>query len=174
MTTDAGIISQSNKSAFRNPWVIGWIALVVIVLAVNVTFVTLAVTTNPGLVDKDYYEKGRNFENNVQKQIAARNALGWTGRLDISKEMGRNQPSPVRFSIVDDKGMPMSGLKVALINYRPSDANADFTSEMKEFSPGQYETTVSYPLKGLWEVTLRVNHQDQQFDMVTRRINIAE
>lgn len=174
MTTNAGSFSQSNNRAFRNPWVIGWIALVVIVLAVNITFISLAFTTNPGLVDKDYYEKGRDFERNVQKQIAARNALGWSGRLDISDELSRNQSSPVRFSIVDDKGLPLSGLKVALINYRPSDANADFTSEMKEFSPGQYEATVSYPLKGLWEVTLRVNQDDQKFDMVTRRIKIAE
>ena len=56
MTTNAGTISQSNNRAFRNPWVIAWIALVVIVLAVNIAMITLAVTTNPGLVDKDYYE----------------------------------------------------------------------------------------------------------------------
>lgn len=174
MTTDACFISQSNKRALRNPWVLSWIALVVIVLGVNIAMITLAVTTNPGLVDKDYYEKGRNFENNVHKQIAARNALGWSGRLDIADQLNRNKPAAVRFSIVDDKGLPLSGLKVALVNYRPSDANADFISDLKEFSPGQYETTVSYPLKGLWELTLRVTQQDQQFDMLTRRITIAD
>lgn len=174
MTTNAGSFSQANNRAFRNPWVIGWIALVIIVLVVNITMISLAVTTNPGLVDKDYYEKGRAFERNAQKQIAARNALGWSGRLDISDEVARNQPTTVRFSVVDGAGLPMSGLKVALVNYRPSDATADFTTAMEEFSPGQYQAALSYPLKGLWEVTLRVSHNDQQFDMVTRRISIAE
>lgn len=174
MTTDAGSFSQSNSRAVRNPWVIGWITLVVIVLAVNITMITLAVTTNPGLVDKDYYEKGRNFERNVHKQIAARNALGWEGHLDISDDLHRNNASPIRFSVVDDKGLPLSNLKVTLINYRPSDANADFTSVMKEFSPGQYAAEIKYPLKGLWETTLRVEHDGQPFDMVTRRIDVIE
>jgi len=174
MTDTAARFSQSNKRAFRNPWVIGWIALVVIVLAVNIAMITLAFTTNPGLVDKDYYEKGRNFENNVQKQIAARNALGWTGNLDIPDALSRNHASPIRFSVVDEKGLPLGNLKVTLINYRPSDATADFISEMNEYSPGQYQATVTYPLKGLWEVTLHVDRGDQQFDLIKRRIDIAE
>lgn len=174
MTTTTDTISQSSKRAFRNPWVLAWIALVVIVLAVNITMITLAVTTNPGLVDKDYYEKGRTFERNVQKQIAARNALGWSGRLDTSGVPQRGQPTAMRFSVVDDKGLPISNLKITLISYRPSDVSADFNSDMKELSPGVYEATVTYPLKGLWELTLHVEHGDQQFDMTKQRLNVAE
>ncbi len=172
--TDAICFSQSDKRAFRNPWVIGWIALVVVVLAVNITMIVLAFTTSPGLVDKNYYENGRDFERNVHKQIAARNALGWTGNLDVSDTLSINRVSPIRFTVVDDKGLPLSNLKVLLVSYRPSDASADFTTEMKEFAPGQYQANVSYSLKGLWEVTLKVEHDHQQFDMVTRRINVAE
>lgn len=174
MTITTQGISQANNSAFRNPWVIGWIALVLIVLGVNATFIVLAVKTNPGLVDKDYYEKGRQFERNVQQQIAARNALGWSGQLDVPADLSRGQPTTIRFSVVDDKGMPMTPVKVVLGSYRPSDASADFSVEMKPFAPGQYEAQLAYGLKGLWELTARVSHGDQQFDLLKRRINVAE
>ncbi|HEY0721660.1 MAG TPA: FixH family protein [Gammaproteobacteria bacterium] len=174
MTTDAGTISQSSKRAFRNPWVLGWIALVVIVLGVNIAMISLAVTTNPGLVDKDYYEKGRDFENNVQKQIAAHNALGWSGRLDTSGQPRRGQTTPMRFSVVDNKGLPISNLKMTLVSYRPSDVSADFNVDMKEFAPGLYQADVSYPLKGLWEVTVRVDHNEQRLELAKQRINVAE
>ncbi len=174
MMTDAGTISQSSKRAFRNPWVLGWIALVVIVLAVNIAMITFAITTNPGLVDKNYYEKGRTLEHNIQKHIAAYDALGWSGRLDTSGEPLRNQATPMRFSVVDDKGLPISNLKLTLVSYRPSDVSADFNAEMKEFAPGQYEASVHYPLKGLWEVTVRAEHNAQQFDLAKKRIHVAD
>src|SRR5512143_379962 len=81
--TDAVCFSQANKRAFRNPCVIGWLTLLTVVLAVNITMIVLAFTTGPGLVEKDYYEKGRDLEKNIHKQIAARNALGWTSNLDV-------------------------------------------------------------------------------------------
>jgi len=172
--TDAVCFSQSDKRAFRNPWVLGWLTLIVIVLGVNITMIVLAFTTGPGLVEKDYYEKGRELEQNIHKQIAARNALGWTGNLDVSDTLSRGRVSPIRFTIVDNQGLPLSHLKVLLVNYRPSDASADFTSEMKELAPGQYEANVTYPLKGLWEVTVKVEHDHQQFDLASRRINVAD
>ena len=33
------MISQSNKAGLRNPWVLGMLALIMVVLAVNITFV---------------------------------------------------------------------------------------------------------------------------------------
>ena len=52
-------ISQDNPNAWRNPWVLGWLALVAVVLVVNAVMITIAFVTNPGLVTEDYYEKGQ-------------------------------------------------------------------------------------------------------------------
>ena len=60
-------ISQDNPKALKNPWVIGWLLLVAVVLAVNIGFISLAFITNPGLVDKNYYEKAEDYEENLVK-----------------------------------------------------------------------------------------------------------
>ena len=67
--------SQSNSEARRNPWFIGLLGLVAVFLSVNIVFVAFAIQSNPGLVTDDYYEKGRDYENNVITRIKARNRL---------------------------------------------------------------------------------------------------
>ncbi|MCW8957281.1 MAG: FixH family protein, partial [Gammaproteobacteria bacterium] len=83
MTDNSKRISQDNPHAWRNPWVLGWIALVVIVLVVNIAMISLAFITNPGLVTEDYYEKGIDHEENFNKRMAARSALGWSYRTEF-------------------------------------------------------------------------------------------
>ena len=70
-------LSQDNKQAFRNPWVIGWISAILLVIAVNVVFIFTAAITNPGLVEADYYEKGQDHEKNFRSKQAMANELGW-------------------------------------------------------------------------------------------------
>ena len=48
--------------AWKSPWVIGWIALVSVVLIVNLTLVILGISTNPGLVIETFYDRGQNHE----------------------------------------------------------------------------------------------------------------
>ena len=62
---------MSNKqSAFRSPWVIGWLVLLLSVLAINFTFVILAVKKPPGLVVDDAYERGKDLHENIRKRQA--------------------------------------------------------------------------------------------------------
>ena len=162
--------SQSSKRAWRNPWVIGWLLLLGVVLLANAGMITLAFVTGPGLVDKDYYEQGREFERNRLKRIAARNALGWTAHLDMPEENRLGSGATYRFSVVDRKGVPVDGLQVRIDCYRPSDADADFSVPMERYAPGMYRADVSFPLKGHWEITLVAQHEGESFDLVKRRV----
>ena len=76
-------ISQSSKKAFRNPWVLGWIALVVTVVTVNTFMISMAVVTNPGLVEENYYERGQDHEQNFLTKKMAIQSLGWETKLDL-------------------------------------------------------------------------------------------
>lgn len=165
-------ISQSNKRAFRNPWVIGWIALVAIVLGVNAAMITLAVVTNPGLVSEDYYEQGRDFERNLHQRVAARNALGWEMRLDIPETLRSARRETLRFTAVDKHGLPLEKLKVKLIGYRPSDASADFSTDLDAFGGGIYQASVNFPLKGMWELTLQAEHEGQHYNLIHKRLMV--
>ncbi|MDH5484541.1 MAG: FixH family protein [Gammaproteobacteria bacterium] len=166
------LISQSNTKALRNPWVIGWLSLVAIVLIVNIVFITLAYTTNPGLVTDDYYERGRDHEQNIRKKMEARNALGWTYSADFPTSPKINQKELYRVNLADKKGTPLDNSQVKFTAYRPSDASADFTLDMVETLPGLYEINALFPLKGLWEITISISRGDDYYDF-SRRASVA-
>jgi len=164
-------ISQSNRRALRNPWVLGWLAMVLIVLGMNAAMVVLAVVTNPGLVVDDYYERGRDFERNILSRHSARSALGWQMNLDVPERIALQQPGTFRIVVADAVSRPLTGARVQLFAYRPSDAKADFAVALPEQGIGRYQTEVEFPLKGIWDLIVHVEHADQTFDL-PRRISV--
>ncbi len=162
--------SQSSKRAWRNPWVVGWLVLLGIVLAVNAGMITLAFVTGPGLVDKNYYELGQEFERNRLKRVAARSALGWTAHLDMPEENQQGIGAVYRFSVVDRVGVPVDNLQVQISTYRPSDADADFSVPMEPYAPGMYQAELVFPLKGHWEITLVAKQGEESYELIKRRI----
>ncbi|MBI3187807.1 MAG: FixH family protein [Gammaproteobacteria bacterium] len=165
-------ISQDNPRAWRNPWVIGWVTLVAVVLLVNIVMISLAITTNPGLVSEDYYERGRNYEKTVTTKIAARHALAWSISADFPTSPVMNNNEKYRFTVVDKQGVPVSNGQVTASIYRPSDVNADFKVEMSEIVPGVYSGDINFPLKGRWEITVALKRGDDVYDF-TRRVNVV-
>lgn len=165
-------ISQSNKKAFRNPWVIGWLVLILVVLAVNVGMITTAIVTNPGLVEQDYYERGRDHEQNYIKEKKTKTALGWQLSFLPGEELVVGRENMFRLSAVDRAGQPINGAEVTLLAYRPSDVDADFEVPLEEVAPGVYQGKAMFPLKGFWDVTANVKKDRNSFD-VRRRISVS-
>ena len=161
-------ISQDSKRAWRNPWVLGWLALVLVVLMMNGVMITLAVVSNPGLVTEDYYEKGRDLEANVSSRMQARNALGWTLNLDHPEDIYLQRPELVRLSIVDRVGQPLENARVTVQAYRPADADADFHARMEEIGPGLYQARMTFALKGLWDLKVNVERGEDRYDISQR------
>lgn len=164
--------SQDNPKALKNPWVLGWLALVVIVLVVNIGFISLAFITNPGLVDKNYYEKAEDYENNLVKYRTARAALGWNYQAAYPINPIINQKSLYRLSLVNKTGLPLTSANIKISAYRPSDASADFKVTLLEVDAGIYEGYITYPLKGIWEITTKVEREGDTYDF-TRRASIV-
>lgn len=172
MTTDTQKrFSQDSKQAMRNPWVIGWLAAVLLVIIINAVFIITAIQTNPGLVEADYYEKGRDHEQNFLKKAEARNRLGWQLNLQLPTQIVMEKASVYTLNVVDNIGSPLTDAKAVLVAYRPSDAAADFTIPLNENSSGLYQAEVSFPLKGVWELTARVTRSESSLD-VAQRISV--
>jgi len=171
-TMSEKFVSQSNKRAFRNPWVIGWTAMVVIVLGANIGMITMAVVTNPGLVNADYYEKGKQFERNVVSRQQERAAIGWDMALNLPQRLRMAEKATLSFQSADAEGRPLAGAEVKLFAYRPADKAADFSLPMTEVAPGRYEAEVGFPLKGLWDLIVHVERGGKELDL-PRRIHVA-
>jgi nitrogen fixation protein FixH len=161
-------ISQDNKNAMRNPWVLGWLGLLITVVGVNIAFIVTAFKTNPGLVEESYYEKGRDVEKNFQKKLEARNRLGWDIRLQTPEEIILGKPTFYTVNIVDRVGMPLQDATVTLQAYRPSDASADSLTTMKNIATGVYQARIALPLKGIWDLKVKVNRGEDELEMARR------
>ena len=74
--------------------------------------------------------------------------------------------------MVDKAGLPLTAANVKIMAYRPSDASADFTVQLAEIDAGIYEGYMTYPLKGIWEITTAVVRDDNKYDF-TRRASIV-
>jgi nitrogen fixation protein FixH len=167
---DAGA-HQARQSGWKNPWVISWIGLIVVVLGVNITMVVLAITTNPGLVRDDYYEGGRAVERSIQSRLAE--GPHWTIQIDTPEDIHAEAPAKVRFAVVDKAGQPVRPDAVTYYVYRPSDAQRDFSLPMTAVGPGLFEVDVTFPLPGVWDTLVSVRHEDAE-ETFPQRVSVAE
>jgi nitrogen fixation protein FixH len=166
------MISQDNKQAMRNPWVLGWLGLLITVVLINVIFIVTAFNTSPGLVDEDYYEKGRYHDANYQKTMEARNRLGWNITLQTPATITLGQPVNFSVNVVDRVGNPLKDAKVSLQAYRPSDASADLSTELERIADGVFQSKLQLPLKGIWDLNITVAQGEESLN-TTRRISVA-
>jgi len=160
--------SQDNPQALRNPWVIGWLAIIVVFLTVNALFAVMAVVSSPGLVVDDYYEQGRQYERNALKMLAAEKALQWEMNFEVPKKLKVGTPDVFRFSAVDKRGLPIKNANVSVLAYRPSDANADFVTLFEEIAPGLYQADIGFLLPGIWDIKLQITYEDIEYRMTHR------
>lgn len=166
-------ISQSSRDWNRNPWVLGWIGLIGVVLIVNVAMIIIAVVSSPGLVVQDYYEQGRAFEKHALERIAARNSIHWDIKTELPDTIGVNKPMSYGVQIHDVHGRPLRDARVTMHAYRPSDARADFTTALSEIAPGRYRVETSFPLKGAWDLIVQIERGSESYDL-TQRIGVLE
>lgn len=165
-------LSQDNPKAFKNPWFYGWMALLLVVLVVNIGFISLAFITNPGLVDKNYYENSQDYEENLVKYRTARTALGWTYQADFPTSPVLNKKELYRITVVDKAGLPLTAASIKINAYRPSDESADFETTLSEIGAGIYEGYITYPLKGIWDISVDITRAEDRYDF-TRRASIV-
>lgn len=161
-------ISQSNKEGKNNPWVIFWVLGLATVVLVNIIFIVTAFVSSPGLVDEDYYETGRKYEQNAMKMIAAREALKWEVQFNLPEDIVLSKPTNITFSAVDARGLPVDNADLTIVSFRPSDKNADFTTKMNEFAPGLYDAELTFTLKGTWDLNLTMIRGEDSYDLSQR------
>ncbi|MDO7597987.1 MAG: FixH family protein [Pseudomonadota bacterium] len=164
-------ISQSNKEALKNPWVLGMLLFLVTFVTANAIFIYLAFQSAPQLVVEDFYERGEQYVE-TQKLIEKQKALGWTGVIMAPKTTRVNQHQLYEVLIQGKHSAALILDSVILHAYRPSDARADFSVEMQTSKPGMYGADVSFNLPGIWDVIIVAKQGEHEF-MVTKRFTIS-
>ncbi|MET0069910.1 MAG: FixH family protein [Candidatus Thiodiazotropha sp.] len=158
------------KSAWQSPWVIAWVAMVVVFFTMNMIMIYLAIDNNPGLVVDDFYERGEDYEENMLKRQAR--FPGWVMKVDLPRKIEVGQPVICRYSVKDKDGNPISRDDVIFYAYRPSDARQDFAVPMKQTAPGEYQAEVSFPLKGAWDTLVSIKNGEDEYN-TPKRIGVG-
>jgi nitrogen fixation protein FixH len=128
--------------------------------------VYLAMRTNPGLVNDDYYERGQHYEQTLVSRLAK--DPGWTMRVDIPSELKPGEETAIRVVLVDKAGQPVTPDSVTFYAYRPSDKTRDFSHPMTEEGKGRYATRASFPLVGHWDALIAVRQGEDEFTSGSR------
>jgi len=166
--------SQSNSEALRNPWGLTILGIMATFITVNVIFIIVAFVSSPGLVVENYYEAGRAYEKNALKMLAAtQNTRNWETRLDMTREVFIGKENAIRFTAVDHRGLPIDKADVQLVAYRPSDADEDIITPMNEIAPGLFEAVITFPLKGIWDVNIKLQQGSNKFELA-KRISVKQ
>lgn len=166
------MISQHSKKAFRNPWFLGMIGLMVVVLGVNGTFIWLSMQYRPALVDREYSTKDRKSDSATLSNLETHRNLAWKTTIKQPDTIATNSPATYEIAVVDRTGTPVSGT-MEVQAYRASDASKDFTTAFVEISPGNYQGYINFPLKGYWELRIRTKRGNETFEVNTGRFMVA-
>lgn len=168
------MISQDNKTALRNPWVWAVIGLIVVVLAVNITFIMYSASDERStLVEQDYKTKDRKANEELLKELREQQSLGWQTTIKKPAVLVMNSPTSYEIAVQDRDGKPVSGA-MEVEAYRASDASKDFFTAFKEVSPGNYQGFINFPLKGYWELRIHLKRGEENFRVNTDRFMVAE
>ncbi|MBA4800830.1 MAG: FixH family protein [Euryhalocaulis sp.] len=143
----------------------GWHVLTMIVgffavtIAVNATFITLAVGTFRGEEESKSYRQGLAY-NAVLERRAAQTELGWSAELE-------SREGAVTLHIVDAQGAPVSGLNLAGAVKHPADAAHDHVLAFAYAGEGLYVAHLADTLaEGSWIV--EVSAAPEPFELKSR------
>ena len=166
------MISQENKNGLRNPWLLGMIGAIVLVLGVNSMFIWFAMHNRSTLVDRDYNTRDRKTNTAVVSDLQEQKALAWKATIRQPEPIVVGSPAGYEISVVDREGAPVNGT-VEVEAYRASDESKDFSTAFREVSPGNYQGYISFPLKGYWELRIRVKRGKDIFEVATNKLLVT-
>lgn len=148
---------------WKNPLVIFWFAILTIVLIVNFFMVSMAIVTAPGLTIEDFYAKGKNM-NEILERRKRMEELGWQFEIDMADlQVGKDHVITVR--VLDKESRPFNVDSAIFYYYRPSNKDYDGQLDLKPTGQtGTYQSKINLPLKGKYDVVMEVVKGEEVFN----------
>ncbi|PZQ63925.1 MAG: ferredoxin [Phenylobacterium zucineum] len=139
----------------------GVTAFFAVVIAVDVTFMVMAIRTFPGQVSVTPYEDGLLYNKRIA-QLEAQERLGWQASAEA-------RPRAVELQFRDRDGAPVRGLAITGRLERPATETGRIALRFAEASPGRYVAPAG-PAPGGWDLTAEAHGQGGQSFIAERRL----
>ncbi len=134
----------------------GWPILGMFVLffatfcCVDAYFVYKALSTNTGIVEKDYYKRGLEYDRILQQ---AKNQESYASEVIAEQDL-------LQFSLLNAAGVPIEKAIVSAQYMRPVGDKTDFTVDLAVIQDGRYESAISLPQRGAWIIRIKATWLD--------------
>jgi len=174
------MISQKHKEGWRNPWVLGLLAVVLAGVVINGRMLLNVMNHPTRLLDENYSVKNhdKNDAKWVQQQVE-RSTLGWQAKLHSPQRLQNDSmaiesaarfillatPAQLNLELNDRDGKPIQGGQVTIDAQWPGNPDFDTKATLVEKSPGQYEGSVPFPRAGNWDLIIKAQYNDRVFEM---------
>lgn len=136
-----------------------------VVFAVNFFYIYISQKTWRGVVTKDSYQKGLNY-NDTLKQVENQKNLGWQVKISYQPQENGGH---ITVALLDDKSVPITDAKIYASFKRPIQEGFDFDQEIP-FQDGSYQADIVFPLKGQWDAEITITKGEDSFVEVKRYI----
>lgn len=135
-------------------WVFAaFVAFFGVIVIVNSIFITMALSTNSGLVTEDPYRKGLAYNEKLEKARS---------QPDINTVM-RFENNVLQWSLTDQSGQAINVANVSAKFIRPIKDGDDFNAELHHDGNGIYSIKPAFPVKGSWKVILSAKWDNQTY-----------
>ena len=142
------------------------LALFIPVIAVNVYFIVLSVTTFRGEDEQRPYLQGIEYNDTLERR-AVQEKLGWNATISASRlPHGKVQ---IAVALKQANGAPETAVTLHGELRHPADENRDRTLKLREVGGGLYEADLSGVRPGAWDVIVSTAAHDAPFE-ASRRV----
>lgn len=122
----------------------GMVAFFGVIFAVNGYFLASALNTHTGIVSKQPYRKGLDYNRRIAAD-ARQQELGWRHGIALAPDR-----RSVEMNLADRHGQPVTGLLVEGFIGRPSTEQHDVRFNLREVAPGRYKADIAGLAPGNW------------------------
>jgi nitrogen fixation protein FixH len=138
-----------------------------VVIAVNITMMTLAVETLPGTDVDNPYAAGLAYNKEISA-ARAQEARGWHVVAHVERQA--DGQGTIRVEARDGAGVPVSGLAFFARLAHPIDRRADHSVSLFEDEPGVYRGTTENVAAGQWELIIEGERGPERMFMSRNRL----
>jgi len=183
------MISQKNKQAWRNPWVIGLALVVLSGVLTNARMLWNVVHYPMRLLDDNYSVKAHNqYDAKWVQQQSERSTLGWQANIHSTQRLMNDplaegiyarffimaSPAPFKLELNDQEGNPIQGGVIELKAQWPANPKFDTSATLNETATGVYEGSLEFPRPGNWDVLVNAQLDGRPFEMEQRVYVVTE
>ncbi len=174
------MISQKNKQGWRNPWVLGLLAVILAGVLINARMLWNVLHHPTRLLDDNYSVKAhKQYDAKWVQQQAERSTLGWQSRLHSPQQLQNDNmasadavrfivlasPAQFKLELKDREGKAIHGAQVVIDAQWPGNPAFDFKGTLHEVEPGNYAGDMKFTRAGNWDMLISAQLEGQQFEM---------